>query len=38
MPDHAHLLVTCDPRYGIHPLAKDIKGRSSRLLRTESRT
>ena len=33
MPDHVHLLVTCDPKYGIHRLAKQIKGRSSRLLR-----
>lgn len=35
MPDHVHLLVTCDPQYGIHRLVKGIKGRSSRLLRQE---
>jgi putative transposase len=35
MPDHVHLLVTCDPQHGIHRLVKQIKGRSSRLLRRE---
>jgi len=35
MPDQVHLLVTCDPQYGIHRLVKAIKGRSSRLLRQE---
>jgi putative transposase len=35
MPDHVHLLVECDPQYGIHRLIKAIKGRSSRLLRQE---
>lgn len=35
MPDHVHLLVTCDPQYGIHRLVKAIKGRASRLLRQE---
>ena len=35
MPDHVHLLVECDPRYGIHRLVKQIKGRSSRVLRQE---
>ena len=35
MPDHVHLLVTCDPQYGIHRLVKAIKGSSSRLLRQE---
>ena len=35
MPDHVHLLVECDPQYGIHRLAKQIKGRSSRVLREE---
>src|SRR5580704_5222772 len=29
MPDHVHLLVGCDPQYGIHRLVKGIKGRSS---------
>jgi putative transposase len=35
MPDHVHLLVVCDPQFGIHRLVKQIKGRSSRLLRQE---
>ena len=35
MPDRVHLLVECDPQYGIHRLAKQVKGRSSRLLREE---
>ena len=35
MPDHGHILVECDPQYGIHRLVKQIKGRSSRVLRDE---
>lgn len=35
MPDHVHLLVEIDPQYGIHKLIKQMKGRSSRLLRSE---
>lgn len=35
MPDHVHLLVEVDPQYGIHRLVRQIKGRSSRLLRQE---
>jgi putative transposase len=35
MPDHVHLLVVCDPQYGIHRLVKQVKGRSSWLLRQE---
>lgn len=35
MPDHVHLLVGCDPQFGIKRLVKTIKGRSSRLLRQE---
>jgi putative transposase len=35
MPGHAHLLVSCDTRYGVHCLVKQIKGCSSRLLRHE---
>jgi putative transposase len=35
MPDNVHLLVVIDPQYGIHRLVKQIKGRSSRLLRQE---
>lgn len=35
MPDHVHLLVSCDPQFGIHRLVKAVKGRTSRLLRQE---
>ena len=35
MSDHVHLLVKIDPQYGIHKLVKQLKGRSSRLLRQE---
>jgi putative transposase len=35
MPDHVHLLVDCDPQFGIAKLIRYIKGRSSRLLRQE---
>jgi putative transposase len=37
MPDHVHLLVEVDPQFGIAKLVKNIKGRSSRLLRQEFR-
>jgi len=33
--DHVHLLVECDPHFGIHRLVRLIKGRSSRFLRQE---
>ena len=35
MPDHVHLLVECDPQFGIAKLIRYLKGRSSRLLRQE---
>ncbi|MHB1612098.1 MAG: IS200/IS605 family transposase [Sulfobacillus sp.] len=35
MPDHVHLLVEVDPQYGIHRFVKQVKGRSSRILRQE---
>jgi putative transposase len=35
MSDHLHLLVECDPQFGIHKLVKLCKGRSSYLLRKE---
>lgn len=35
MPDHIHLVVGVDPQYGVHRLVKQIKGRSSHLLRQE---
>jgi putative transposase len=37
LPDHVRLLVEIDPQFGIHRLVKLMKGRSSRLLRTEFR-
>lgn len=33
MPDHVHLLLRCDPQRGVHRVVKQIKGRSSRILR-----
>jgi putative transposase len=35
MPDHVHLLVGCDPRFGLHRLVKLLKGYSSHTLREE---
>jgi putative transposase len=35
MPDHVHLLVGCDPLFGIHRLVKLLKGFSSHVLRAE---
>jgi putative transposase len=35
MPDHVHLLVGCDPQFGIHRLVKLLKGYSSHALRGE---
>src|SRR2546428_6872080 len=35
MPDHVHLLLGCDPQFGIHRLVKYLKGTSSRYLRQE---
>ncbi len=35
MPDHVHLLVGCDPQFGIHRLVKLLKGYSSHVLREE---
>ena len=35
MPDHVHLLVGCDPRFGIHRLVKLLKGHTAHALRTE---
>jgi putative transposase len=35
MTDHVHLLVECDPQFGIQKLVKLCKGRSSFLLRNE---
>lgn len=35
MPDHAHLLLSVDPQMGVHKVVKQIKGRTSRVLRKE---
>lgn len=35
MPDHVHLLIDCDPSFGVYKVTKRIKGLSSRLLRSE---
>nr|WP_281261225.1 IS200/IS605 family transposase [Desmospora activa] len=35
MPDHVHLLIQCDPQFGIHKVVKHLKGYPSRVLRQE---
>jgi putative transposase len=35
MPDHVHLLIKCDPQFGIHKVVKHLKGYTSRVLRLE---
>lgn len=35
MPDHVHLLMEVEPQFGIHKAVKQIKGRTSRILRQE---
>jgi putative transposase len=35
MPDHVHLLVGCDPQFGIHRLVKFVKGATAHQLRRE---
>ena len=35
MPDHLHLFVPSPPTVSVHTVVKAVKGRSSRLLRTE---
>ena len=35
MPDHVHLLLDCDPQFGINRLVRSIKGRSAHVLRSE---
>jgi putative transposase len=37
MPDHVHVVVGCDPSFGITRLVRLMKGRTSRLLRQEYR-
>ena len=35
MADHVHLLLEVDPQFGIHRAVKNIKGKTSRILRAE---
>ena len=35
MPDHIHLLLGCDPQFGLHRLVKYVKGTTSHHLRQE---
>lgn len=35
MPDHVHLLIDCDPTFGIYRIVKQMKGVTSRVLRKE---
>jgi putative transposase len=35
LPDHVHLLVGCDPQFGIHRLVKSLKGATAHQLRQE---
>ena len=35
MPDHVHLLLEVNPQFGIHKAIKTIKGKTSRILRSE---
>jgi putative transposase len=35
MPDHVQMLGEVDPQFGVHRFVKQVKGRSSRLLRQE---
>lgn len=37
MPDHVHLLIKCDPQFGIHRVVKHLKSYTSRVLRMEFR-
>ena len=37
MPDHIHLVVDVDPQFGIHRLVKQVKGFTSKILRSEYR-
>ena len=35
MPDHVHLLISCDTQFGIHRVVKQLKGYSASVLRKE---
>lgn len=38
MSDHVHLLIEVDPQFGVHRAVKAIKGKTSRVLRSEFAT
>jgi putative transposase len=35
MPDHVHMLIEVDPQFGVHKVIKQMKGRTSKILRDE---
>jgi len=35
MPDHVHMLIEVDPQFGVHKAIKNMKGRTSNILRDE---
>jgi putative transposase len=35
MPDHVHMLIEVDPQFGVHKAIKQMKGRTSKILREE---
>lgn len=35
MPDHVYLFIEVDPQLGVHKVIKNIKGRTSKILRSE---
>jgi len=35
MPDHVHMLIEVDPQFGVHKAIKNMKGRTSKILRDE---
>lgn len=35
MPEHVHLLIEVGPQFGVHKVIKNIKGRTSKILRSE---
>ena len=35
MPDRVHILIEVDPQFGVHKVVKNIKGKTSKILRDE---
>ena len=35
MPDHVHILIEVHPQFGVHKVVKNIKGKTSKILRDE---